>query len=269
MENIADQEVVAKPEVDLDCEQRSVASELECPVCFQLYCEPVRAGCQRHVFCRNCLIKSQNRGTILRCPICRAESCWDPVDIPEVAELVEGLSRKDPEFRERAVAASREREELLRSWSQRVHESRRLWLPSARGAAPREVGGAGRPEANGIYLPGILATYIGPTVYRKPNSHLFIFRWHQTQWAIAELQNPFNMGNEQEWLYRAPTQYPPDVPPLSGWEVQGHGHSSRPAPEVRIVRGNLVATATTLRNGTSNSGGAAFLGALTSMSLGD
>jgi hypothetical protein len=81
----------------------------------------------------------------------------------------------------------------------------------------------------------VLPTYVGPTVYRKPNTYYFIFRWHQTQWIIAELHGPYSMGNEREWLYRAPTQYPPDIPPMHGWEVPTHGRACSPAPEVRIL----------------------------------
>eukprot|EP00929_Paragymnodinium_shiwhaense_P105119 TRINITY_DN70041_c0_g1_i1.p1 TRINITY_DN70041_c0_g1~~TRINITY_DN70041_c0_g1_i1.p1 ORF type:complete len:451 (+),score=46.03 TRINITY_DN70041_c0_g1_i1:105-1457(+) len=220
-------------------ETSSVVSELECPVCYQLFCEPVRASCDRHVFCRNCLLKSQRYGSwpALRCPVCRAESPADAMDVPEVTELVEKLRRKDAEYDARVKAAKGEREAACGCL--------RSWLPYNRSAAAREVSGAGCEEVNGVYVAGILPTYLGPTVYRKPNTYLFMFRWQHTQWAIAELRGPYSMGNERDWLYKAPTQYPPDEPPVNGWEVPTYGRLNlRPAgtmPEVRPLR--IVLTA--------------------------
>jgi len=224
------------PEAEPSIDGCSVSSEWECPVCYQLYCEPVRAGCERHVFCRNCLMKAQRLGTALKCPICRAESRRDVADMPEVAELVEKLKKRDDRYEERVASARREREELIHNRLLRVAS-----LTEARATRQFEVHGAGSDEVNGVYAAGVLPTYVGPTVYRKPNSHMFIFRWHQTLWIIAELNGPYSMGNEREWLYRAPTQYPPDIPPMHGWEVPALGRACSPAPEVRIVRGAVTA----------------------------
>lgn len=215
---------------EAEAETSSHSSEWECPVCYQQFCEPVLAGCGRHTFCRNCLLRSQRCGSMPRCPVCRAESLEDASNVPEVVEIVQALRRRDPRYEEKAAAARRDREEQLRLRS------------SARGPPEPwngrgfEVCGAGSDVVNGIYVPGTLPTYVGPMVYRKPNTYLFIYRWHQTQWVIAELRGPYSMGNEREWLYHAPTQQPPDIPPTHGWEVPQHGRAANPAPEVRGLR---------------------------------
>lgn len=219
----------------LDIDGCSVTSEWECPVCYQLFCEPVRAGCDRHVFCRNCLLKAQRIGRVLKCPICRAESQKSVTELPEAPDMVERIRKKDPNYDERVAAAKKEREEHIQARLLRVTS-----LPEGRASRQFEVCGAGSEEVNGVYVAGVLPTYVGPTVYRKPNTYLFIFRWHQTQWIIAELHGPYSMGNEREWLYRAPTQYPPDIPPVHGWEVPAHGRACSPAPEVRILHASGV-----------------------------
>mmetsp|Transcript_138676 Transcript_138676/g.386731 ORF Transcript_138676/g.386731 Transcript_138676/m.386731 type:complete len:310 (+) Transcript_138676:97-1026(+) len=216
----------AEAELDVD----SLSSEWECPVCYQLYCEPVLAGCGRHTFCRNCLLRSQRYGASPKCPICRAESRVDAADLPEVTELVERLRARDPRYDERAAAARQEREERLQSRMLRTVSGHETW-----NGRTFEVCGAGSADVNGSYVAGVLPTYVGPTVYRKPNTYLFIYRWHQTQWVIAELRGPYSMGNEREWLYCAPTQPPNDIPPIHGWEVQARGRASSPAPEVHPV----------------------------------
>jgi hypothetical protein len=236
--------------VDLEC--CSVNSDCECPVCYQLFCEPIKAGCERHIFCRNCLLKSQGLSRVLRCPICRVESSIGVTEIPEVTEVVDRLKRRDAQYELRVATAQREREEHrrhLQRWAEELELRRlrlsdeavravgnpRTWLPAALGTPPREVSGAGCGEVNGVYVAGMLPTYVGPTVYWKPNTHLYMFRWHQTMWVIAELSGRYSMGNTREWLYQAPTQYPPDTPPLNGWQVGSQGRGSNPAPEVRIV----------------------------------
>jgi len=232
---------------DVDFEtQCSVTSESECPICYQLFCEPVLAGCGRHVFCRNCLLKSQRLGHPLRCPVCRAACLLDATDIAEVSPLVLRIRLRDSRYDERLEAAKQERQEILeemqrkkaaqelqagRSFEEVINGVR--WMPCPRGRS-REVSGAGQAEVNGVFVSGLLPTYVGPTVYRKPNTYLFIFRWQQTQWAIAELHGPYSMGDERDWLYKAPTQYPPDVPPVHGWEVAADRRACYPAPEVRI-----------------------------------
>lgn len=221
----------ADPQTQVDLDGCSVSSEWECPVCYQLFCEPVRAGCDRHVFCRNCLLKAQRIGRILKCPICRCESQTSVTDLPEILDLVEKLKQKDSSYDERVAVARKEREEHLQARLLRVTS-----FTDGRTSRQFEVCGAGSEEVNGVYVAGVLPTYVGPTVYRKPNSYMFIFRWHQTQWIIAELHGPYSMGNEREWLYRAPTQYPPDIPPVHGWEVPAQGRACSPAPEVRILQ---------------------------------
>eukprot|EP00929_Paragymnodinium_shiwhaense_P057538 TRINITY_DN2880_c0_g1_i1.p1 TRINITY_DN2880_c0_g1~~TRINITY_DN2880_c0_g1_i1.p1 ORF type:complete len:395 (+),score=96.78 TRINITY_DN2880_c0_g1_i1:125-1309(+) len=218
--------------LDADC--MSTLSDLECPVCYQVYCEPVYAGCGRHVFCRHCLWKTWQRGDSLRCPICRVASKEEVQDLSEVASLVERLRRKDPSYDGRAELAVAERKRDVQAREALRSLSLSDWgAPSA--SWQFQVSGAGCEEANGIYVVDVLPAYMGPTVFRKPNTFFFIFRWHRTQWVIAELRRQSRMGNERTWLYAAPTQSPPDVPPASGWEVPRHGHAAPPAPQVRLA----------------------------------
>lgn len=218
----------------------SKESELECPVCYHTFCEPVRAGCDRHVFCRQCLWRTQRPGEPLRCPICRASAPGDAEKLAEVSELAAKLMKRDPNYEERRASAVSEREDDIR----RMRDMRALLQELA--ARPNEdmfnfeVVGAGCEESNGVYVVDVLPTYLGPTVYRKPNTHFFIYRWHRTQWVIAELREQSRMGNERAWLYAAPTQVPPHIPPATGWEVPRRSGGALPAPEVRRLPRDLV-----------------------------
>lgn len=226
---------IPAPEVEPDVDSCSLSSEWECPVCYQLFCEPVLAACGRHTFCRNCLLRSQRCGAAPRCPVCRAEDARNAADIPEVAELVERLKGRDPHYDEKEAAARQEREEILQELYQ-ARLVRSVWIQEARTVRTFEVCGAGTEEVNGVFVAGVLPTYVGPTVYRKPNTYLFIYRWHQTHWVIAELRGPYSMGDPREWLYFAPTQHPADLPPIRGWEIPSRGRACSPAPEVNLVR---------------------------------
>lgn len=228
-----DEHAEAKPDAD-NC---SLASEWECPVCYQMYCEPVLAGCELHTFCRNCLQRSQRCGSSPKCPICRCESQVDAADLPEVATLVEKLKKRDPSYESRAAASRKERElRLQREMRLQTRSVRVLTEQDFLHSREFEVCGAGSESVNGSYVAGFLPTYVGPTVYRKPNTYLFIYRWHQTQWVIAELRGPYSMGNEHEWLYCAPARPRDDFPPASGWEVQARGRAQAPAPTVCPLR---------------------------------
>eukprot|EP00930_Biecheleria_cincta_P020416 TRINITY_DN15369_c0_g1_i2.p1 TRINITY_DN15369_c0_g1~~TRINITY_DN15369_c0_g1_i2.p1 ORF type:complete len:409 (-),score=59.76 TRINITY_DN15369_c0_g1_i2:40-1266(-) len=217
-----------------DPETCSITSELDCPICYQHFVEPVLAGCGRHTFCRNCLLKSQSVGATPRCPVCRAECQRNATEIPEVLRLTSKLRRLEgDQYDEREASARREREEHLQTLQQ-------LRLAATAQDAGRarhfEVCNAGIAEVNGTYMPGVLPTYVGPTVYRKPNTYIFMYRWHQTHWIIAELRGPFSMGSEQSMLYRAPVDYPHDIPPMHGWEVPPGSRNGRmPPPEVRLL----------------------------------
>lgn len=234
-----------------DPETCSITSELDCPICYQHFVEPVLAGCGRHTFCRNCLLKSQSVGATPRCPVCRAECQRNATEVPEVLRLTSKLRRLEGEhYDEREASARREREEHLQNLQQ-------LRLASAAQDAGRsrhfEVCNAGLAEVNGTYMPGVLPTYVGPTVYRKPNTYIFIYRWHQTHWIIAELRGPFSMGSEQSMLYRAPVDYPHDIPPMHGWEVPPGSRNGRmPLPEVRMLPGSAGASRQS-RSGTGTS----------------
>jgi len=221
---------------DVESVVSSLTSECECPICYRTFCEPVRAGCDRHIFCRQCLWRAEKVGEPLKCPICRRLGNQIAVaNLAEVVDLAAKLRSRDPtEYDSRAEAARREREITVRSRS----DARALFQELvSRPDDPRrfEVSGAGCEESNGVYVVDVLPTYLGPPVYRKPNTFFFIFRWHRTQWVIAELRDYSRMGNSRAWLYAAPTQVPPHLPPATGWEVQRRSGAPAPAPEVWLL----------------------------------
>lgn len=180
----------------------------------------------------------------MRCPICRSESRTDVSSLPVAADILEKVEAKDPQYSERLVVAKQELEDYLKSLAVRAAQVRaHAILQSGRyfdswstlhGIPLRQVCDAGSSEVNGIYVAGILPSYVGPPLYRKLNTSLFIYRWRQTRWVIAELHNSRSMGDEREWLYQAPALAPDELPPIHGWEVTSRSHASSPAPEVRI-----------------------------------
>jgi hypothetical protein len=50
--------------------RRVSLSECECPICLDVFFEPVRTPCG-HVFCRGCLREHQSYAARAKCPICR------------------------------------------------------------------------------------------------------------------------------------------------------------------------------------------------------
>jgi len=93
------------------------------------------------------------------------------------------------------------------------------------------VRGAGLEDVNGTYLASVLLSYTGRTIYRKPETLFYIYRWRRTQWIIAELQEHAEVGDEQAWLYRCCTRSSLELPPSGGWEPAAR-RSIRPAPEL-------------------------------------
>lgn len=215
----------------VDLENASISSELECPICFQAFSEPVSASCKRHTFCRNCLLQSQLIGASARCPICRVVDHVDAATAPEVTDLVEKLRRHDPSYDERALTGRLKREGILAESKLQMEAQASgdyFTLVSLEHRGHIEVSGCAVPEVNGMYVVVVMATYMGPSVFWKSGSALFIYRWGRTRWVVAELFGAArnNMGNERNWLYCAQTQDPPHLPPENGWEVHQRGPQS-------------------------------------------
>lgn len=237
----------------------SIAAELECPICYQMFCDPVRAGCERHVFCRNCLLQAQRGMPMTRCPVCRYEFRADVSTLPIATDVLEMVEAKDTQYSEHLDIAQKEREDYLKQLaSSAMQPPPRGLLQSGLifdgwttifGIPLREVCCAGSAEVNGTYVAGTLPTYAGPPLFHKLNSSLFIYRWRQTRWVIADLHSSGSMGDAHEWLYEAAAQWPEELPPSQGWEVMPENRGSRPAPQVYIyARGdtdNLDSEATT------------------------
>ena len=72
-----------------------VRSSLDCPICIELFCEPIPLACG-HTFCRECLIKSVNRNR--SCPSCRFETHIVPntaavnISLQEICKTVDEVT---------------------------------------------------------------------------------------------------------------------------------------------------------------------------------
>ena len=106
---------------------------------------------------------------------------------------------------------------------------------SARTVACLRVQGAGMDAANGLYAQEELEGYAGPLAYHKPDSSMWIFRWHQTWWHLASLQPP--LLSEEAFtdpvIYTSLVQEPRELPPKRGWtgDVM-RGYGPMPAPTI-------------------------------------
>merc|ERR1719461_427585 len=54
----------------------NVQELIECPLCCDMFCEPIALPCG-HTFCRVCLMKTLSRAA-KKCPICRANCHLNP-----------------------------------------------------------------------------------------------------------------------------------------------------------------------------------------------
>lgn len=120
----------------------------------------------------------------------------------EDEEMNKMLEILDPEYAARREEASKDRETLRASALLQVRQA---------GADNIEVSGAGSDEFNGVYLASYIWSYRGPTMYQKPNSRHFIFRWQQRHWVIAHLSHSDAFRDKSTWYYKAPSQ---------GWTCQ-------------------------------------------------
>eukprot|EP00954_Amorphochlora_amoebiformis_P030602 1394921-Amorphochlora_amoeboformis.AAC.2 len=168
--------------------------DLLCPICYLYICEPVFTPC-RHAFCKNCLVKSFGFNRPPRCPMCRGDCSRVKVMELKIDPEMEAAARKaDPDYKERA--------------SKRKSE-RKLWMRSAilspvvnnDNNAIFEVTGAGSEAVNGIYVVGNIPSYLGPRLYNKPGTQMYIFRWNRREWIIAELNRGFE---DRRWALKGP-----------------------------------------------------------------
>jgi len=196
---------------------------VECPICVSLLCEPVLTPCN-HRFCKNCLGKVQ-RFQGPACPICRAP-CRVPAEtLEEDASLERILKQLDPEYQSRREEAEEERE------TQRIAVPVR---PSVPGIPSRiQVSGAGCEEVNGTYVTSFVSSYRGPTVYQKPSSRIFIFRWQQRHWVIAHLSANESFRDKANWYYKAPS-FGLAIPAQGGWSPITNGCGELPAPVLHV-----------------------------------
>ena len=97
-----------------------------------------------------------------------------------------------------------------------------------------EVTGAGCPEVNGIFYPSLMSSYYGPTLYQKPNTRLFLFRWEQRNWIIASLSQNDRFSDPGTWYYRA-AAHGQSIPVADGWGPMPNGCGVLPAPQLELV----------------------------------
>eukprot|EP00466_Bigelowiella_natans_P009256 jgi/Bigna1/137260/aug1.38_g11968 len=206
--------------------------DLTCAICYFHFAEPVKTPCG-HVFCKNCLVKSFGFIRPPRCPMCRADCTAVRVfELKVVTEIEKAVRRVDSEYKERASKAIAERKVWMQS---------KLLFPMLQTSSDSssggifEVSGAGEDNVNGIYIVGNISSYLGPQLYYKPGTQIYIFRWNRREWIIASLEHGFEALNRR--YYKVDCNFvPEDTPPGEGWIVAPSGLGISPAPTVRVVQ---------------------------------
>jgi len=107
-----------------------------------------------------------------------------------------------------------------------------------------QVAGAGTPAVDGTFTTGRIDMptgefYLGPArTLRLPGTDVFIFRWHRTEWVMADLGAYHDDFSTSRFLYCAPAQAGVDAPPVVGWSTRSQfcsGAGATPAPIVSIA----------------------------------
>ena len=96
-----------------------------------------------------------------------------------------------------------------------------------------EVSDGGSPEVNGLYHPVTHKTYRGPTLYRKVDADVYMFRWKRAQWVIGP-GTDFSESRPRSvnWYTVASGSPPAELPVEGSWQLSGHGNGVGPAPRV-------------------------------------
>merc|ERR1711988_1073342 len=89
---------------------------------------------------------------------------------------------------------------------------------------------------NGTYVASFIWSYRGPTMYQKPASRLFLFRWQQRHWIVANLSQNDSFRDKRAWYYKAPS-HGQSIPVEDGWSPIANGCGQLPAPVMRVVLG--------------------------------
>lgn len=99
--------------VEMNVFVAQVNSSLDCPVCLNMFCEPISLTCG-HTFCRVCLFHSLRR-IKKKCPSCRAICELQPESAQENVCIREICKSLNPTlYAERSVEAAQEKQE----WSE-------------------------------------------------------------------------------------------------------------------------------------------------------
>jgi hypothetical protein len=107
-----------------------------------------------------------------------------------------------------------------------------------------QVAGAGTPVVDGVFTSSRIDMppgeyYLGPArTLRLAGTDMFMFRWHQTEWVIADLGVSHDDFSSSRFLYCAPAQAGVDAPPRVGWTTRSlfcNGEGATPGPTVSIA----------------------------------
>ena len=152
------------------------------------------------------------------------------------------LMRLDPGYAQRVTESEEEKERWMRrEQSQEQAEAAEMMrflvsfrnqMTLASASETYEVTGAGNAEVNGVYVPANLATYVGPPLYNKRGTDIYLFRWQQRTWVVATLGRDLSRFSEPgNRYYTAPSGTPAvATPPPSGWSPPQGGRGVNPAP---------------------------------------
>ena len=76
----------------ISCDYEKFIEELKCPICFEIFNEPVMELPNQHILCKQCLLKSnQNNNNKLECPMCKTDIDYtiEPRFIMNLLNLIE------------------------------------------------------------------------------------------------------------------------------------------------------------------------------------
>jgi hypothetical protein len=115
-----------------------------------------------------------------------------------------------------------------------------------------EVCDAGSQIVNGLYHPTSLSNYRGPTLYKKIDADVYIFRWKKSQWIMGKGADFGESRSRGSNLYCIPSGSPPqELPPEGVWQLNSSVAGQSPPPRVvrlpsllsMILANDVVATA--------------------------
>jgi len=161
--------------------------DLTCPVCREVFVDPVLLGCG-HMFCDRCLAGAAAKGVhvLLRCPTCRADACERPLHVPALGAITRALFPREVATRLRDSVADIVRRQELEAIRTRV----RVELEQEqRAVAPRV------PIMDTEDLAAIAARYLDDVPALEPIRARPLSWWRRALIALFEFIDTRSVGH--------------------------------------------------------------------------